>query len=142
MQVRRLDGRVARRHNRQTRSPNGTSYIGVGDSTTAFLSAQTDLQGTKVRKNVDGGFPGITASNVLSFRGNVFNKPRQPSCSEANGGIFNAAASSGTMLNRKVESLGTRDKRSKLADNLCAHSQQPVIINITQEGNKPHGSNI
>lgn len=83
---------------------NSTSYIGVGDSSAGFLSAQTDLQGTKLRKNVDGGFPTIT-NNVLTFQATFGTGQANFAWNEW--GIFNAS-SSGTMLNRKVENLGTK----------------------------------
>jgi hypothetical protein len=79
--------------------------IGVGDGTTAFSASQTDLQGTnKVRKAMDSGYPtrsGTTMTFQSTFSG-----------SEANfawneWGVFNAATG-GVMLNRKVESLGTK----------------------------------
>lgn len=84
---------------------NANSHIGVGDGTTAFSAAQTDLVGTnKLRKGMDATYP-TTAGNVLTFRAS-FGTP------EANfawneWGIFNAATG-GTMMTRKVESLGTK----------------------------------
>ena len=84
---------------------NANSYIGVGDGTTAFAATQTDLVGTsKLRKGMDATYP-TTAGNVLTFRASF-------GTSEANfawneWGIFNAA-SAGTMMTRKVESLGTK----------------------------------
>lgn len=82
------------------------SYIGVGDSTTVFAAAQTDLQAAtnKIRKAMEATYP-QRATNVLTFR-SVY------STSEANfvwneWGVFNAAAA-GTMLNRLVENLGTK----------------------------------
>lgn len=45
-----------------------TNFIGVGDGSTAFAAAQTDLQGSnKLRKAGEPGFPTI-ATNVLTFR--------------------------------------------------------------------------
>ena len=84
---------------------NANSYIGVGDGTTAFAATQTDLVGTsKLRKGMDASYP-TTAGNTLTFRATF-------GTSEANfawneWGIFNAA-SAGTMMTRKVESLGTK----------------------------------
>lgn len=85
---------------------NTNAYIGVGDSVTAFDAAQTDLQAgaNKLRKGMEATYPDI-ATNVLTFR-SLFGT------SEANfawneWAVFNAAAA-GTMLNRKVESLGTK----------------------------------
>lgn len=85
---------------------NANSYIGVGDSTTAYSAAQTDLVAStnKLRKAMDATYPS-GGSNVITFRSTF-------STSDANfawqeWGVFNAS-SSGTMLNRKVESLGTK----------------------------------
>lgn len=85
---------------------NANSYIGVGDSTTAFAAAQTDLQAAtnKFRKAMDATYPQV-AANVLTYRSTF-------GTSEANfawqeWGVFNAS-SAGTMMNRKVESLGTK----------------------------------
>jgi hypothetical protein len=85
---------------------NANAHIGVGDSTTAFSAAHTDLQAAtnKLRKAMEATYPTI-ATNVLTFR-SLFGT------SEANfaweeWAVFNAS-SSGTMLNRKVESLGTK----------------------------------
>lgn len=82
------------------------SYIGVGDSSTAFAATQTDLVAStnKLRKAMEAAYP-TRSTNVLTFR-SLFGT------SEANfawneWGVFNAAAS-GTLLNRKVESLGTK----------------------------------
>ena len=82
------------------------SYIGVGDSSTAFAASQTDLQAAtnKLRKAMEASYP-TRATNVLTFR-SLFGT------SEANfawneWGVFNAAAA-GAMLNRKVEALGTK----------------------------------
>lgn len=80
--------------------------LGVGDSTTAFAAGQTDLQAStnKFRKAMDGTYPQRT-DNVLTLRSTF-------STAEANfaweeWGTFNAG-SGGTMLQRKVESLGTK----------------------------------
>ncbi len=85
---------------------NSTARIGVGDSTAAFSASQIDLQASsnKVRKAMDSSFP-TTVGNVLTFQATF-------GTSEANfaweeWGIFNAATGP-TMLNRKVESLGTK----------------------------------
>lgn len=85
---------------------NANSYIGVGDSSTAFAAGQTDLQAAsnKLRKAMEATYPQV-ATNVLTFR-SVF------ATGDANWawnewGVFNAS-SAGTMMNRKVESLGTK----------------------------------
>lgn len=85
---------------------NANAYLGAGDDDTAFDAAQTDLQASsnKVRKAMEATYP-QRSSNVLTFR-SLFGT------SDANfdweeWGLFNAA-SSGVMLSRKVESLGTK----------------------------------
>lgn len=89
---------------------NANTYIGVGDSSAAFAVGQTDLQAAtnKVRKVMDATFPQI-AGNVITYQATF-------STAEANfawneWGVFNASAA-GTMLNRKVESLGTKTSAS------------------------------
>lgn len=85
---------------------NANTYLGVGDSTTAHAFAQTDLQAAtnKLRKAMDATYPQV-AGSALTFRATF-------GTSEANfawqeWGVFNASAA-GTMMNRKVESLGTK----------------------------------
>jgi hypothetical protein len=85
---------------------NANAYLGVGDSTTAFSAAHTDLQAAsnKLRKGMDATYP-LRSSNVLTFRSTF-------TTGEANfhwqeWGNFNAS-SSGTMFSRKVEDLGTK----------------------------------
>ena len=85
---------------------NANAYIGAGDSATAFAAAQTDLQAAtnKLRKAQDATYPQRSA-NVTTFRSTF-------STSDANWawqewGVFNAA-SGGVMMQRKVESLGTK----------------------------------
>lgn len=85
---------------------NTNARIGVGDSSAAVAAGQTDLQAAtnKLRKAMEATFPsrsGQTMTWKASF-----------GAAEANfawneWAIFNAA-SAGTMLNRKVESLGTK----------------------------------
>lgn len=85
---------------------NANAYIGVGDSTTAFAATQTDLQAAtnKLRKAMDATYP-TTAANVLTFRSTFGTSDANYAWQEW--GVFNAS-SAGTMLNRKVESLGTK----------------------------------
>lgn len=93
---------------------NAQAAIGVGDSTMAAAATQTDLQAAsnKLRKAMDATYPSHadgTSSGAASitFRSTF-------SSSDANfawqeWGIFNSAtAATGRMLNRKVESLGTK----------------------------------
>jgi hypothetical protein len=85
---------------------NANSYIGVGDSTTAFAVSQTDLVAAtnKLRKAMDSTYP-QGASNVITWRSTFATGDANYAWQEW--GVFNAS-SSGTMLNRKVESLGTK----------------------------------
>lgn len=85
---------------------NANSYIGVGDSATAFANTQTDMQAAtnKMRKAMDATYP-QQATNVLTFRSTFALADANWAWQEW--GVFNAAAA-GTMLNRKAESLGTK----------------------------------
>jgi hypothetical protein len=85
---------------------SSNAHLGVGDSSTAFAAAQTDLQAAsnKLRKGMESGYP-TRSSGALTLR-SLFGT------SEANHawnewGSFNAS-SGGTMFTRKVESLGTK----------------------------------
>lgn len=85
---------------------NANAHLGVGDSNTAFSASQTDLQAAtnKLRKAMESTYPTL-ATNVITLR-SLFGT------SDANfaweeWAVFNAS-SSGTMLSRKVESLGTK----------------------------------
>src|SRR5215212_796104 len=86
---------------------NANARIGVGDSTTAVGPTQTDLQAAtnKLRKAMDATFPS-RAAQTMSWKGSF-------TSAEANfvwneWAIFNAASGATSMLNRKVESLGTK----------------------------------
>lgn len=85
---------------------NANSYIGVGDSSTAYAAGQTDLVAAtnKLRKAMDATYP-TTVTNVLTFRSTFATTDANWAWNEW--GVFNAS-SAGTMLNRKVESLGTK----------------------------------
>jgi hypothetical protein len=85
---------------------NANSYIGVGDSSTAFSAAHTDLQAAsnKLRKAMDATYP-TNAANVLTFRSTFATGDANWAWQEW--AIFNAS-SAGTMMSRKVESLGTK----------------------------------
>lgn len=85
---------------------NANAYLGVGDSTTAFSAAHTDLQASsnKFRQAMVSSYPTI-ATNVLTFRSLFATGDANFSWQEW--GVFNAG-SSGTMLSRKVEDLGTK----------------------------------
>lgn len=86
---------------------NANARIGVGDSSTAAAIGQTDLQAAtnKLRKAMDATFPsrsGTTVSFKSSFTSGEANFAWQEWA------IFNSATANTGMLNRKVESLGTK----------------------------------
>lgn len=79
--------------------------LGVGNGSTAFSASQTDLQGSsKLRKSMDSGYP-IVAAPKLTFKSTFL--PADANFAWNEWGIFNAA-SGGVMLNRVVESNGTK----------------------------------
>lgn len=85
---------------------NAVSHIGVGDSSTAFAATQTDLQAgaNKLRKAMDATYPQV-AANVITFRSTFATGDANFAWNEW--ATFNAS-SAGTMMQRKVESLGTK----------------------------------
>jgi hypothetical protein len=85
---------------------NANAYIGVGDSTDAEDVADTNLQAAsnKVRKAMDSTFPSVSGANC-TWQATFGTGDANFDWNEW--AIFNAAAA-GTMLNRKVESLGTK----------------------------------
>lgn len=82
------------------------AHLGVGDSSTAYDAAQTDLQAAsnKLRKAMEAGYPSRIA-NVIQFQSLFGTGDANFAWNEW--GVFNAS-SSGTMLSRKAESLGTK----------------------------------
>lgn len=88
--------------------------IGVGDSATAEAATQNDLVATtnKLRKACDVGYPSHTdgtalANNTIRFRSTFDTTQANWAWNEA--GVFNSAtAATGRMLNRKVQSMGTK----------------------------------
>lgn len=85
---------------------NSNAYIGVGDSSTAAAVGQTDLQAAtnKLRKAMNGSYPAKTAPAV-DFQSTFGSSEANFAWAEI--ATFNAS-SSGTMLNRVVQSLGTK----------------------------------
>lgn len=99
------------------RFTSANSAIGVGDSATASTAAMTDLQGTnKLRKLVNGGYPEHTdgtgvANNTVRFRSTFDTTEANFAWNEA--GVFNSTTVSGSrMLNRRVQSMGTKTSTS------------------------------
>lgn len=91
---------------------NGNAYIGVGDSSTAEAATQTDLQAAtnKLRKAMDATYPLHTDATTsgaatITFRSTFGSSDANYAWAEW--GVFNGS-SGGRMLNRKVQSLGTK----------------------------------
>ena len=92
---------------------NANSHISVGDSAAAYANTQTELQAAtnRFRKPMDATYP-QQATNVLTYRSTFALADANFAWNEW--GVFNAAGTGGppttggTMLNRKVESLGTK----------------------------------
>jgi hypothetical protein len=95
---------------------NANAYIGVGDTNTAATATQTDLAApsNKAYLAMDSTYPihtdGTTSPGAsIQFRGTAATGTANWAWAEW--GIFNAS-SSGRMLNRKVEALGTKTSAS------------------------------
>ena len=93
---------------------NGNAAIGSGDSNTAAAATQTDLQAAtnKIRKAMDATFPAHTDGTTIGAASIQFKSTFGTSDANwawAEWGVFNSASAGvGRMLNRKVESLGTK----------------------------------
>lgn len=85
---------------------NASAYLAVGDSSTAWATTHTDLQAAtnKLRKGMKATYP-VTGTKKQTFQSDFLTGEANWVWNEW--GIFNAAAA-GTMLNRKVENLGTK----------------------------------
>lgn len=94
---------------------NGNAYLGVGISNTAAAATQTDLQGaSKDRQGMEATYPLHTDGVTSGSEDCVF----KSSWATGDGnfaweewGLFNASTA-GRMLQRKVESLGTKTSAS------------------------------
>jgi len=84
---------------------NTNARICVGTSNTAFNAAQTDLLGTNYRQAMEATYPQRT-DNVITYRSTFATGNANFAWEEW--GVANAAAA-GVLLNRKVESLGTKN---------------------------------
>lgn len=96
-----------------TKYDNTNAYLGVGDSSTAFVNTQTDLVAAtnKLRKAMDATFPTSPPSplNVLVFRSTFATTDANFAWQEV--AVFNAS-SGATMMCRVVNSLGTKTSAS------------------------------
>lgn len=96
-----------------THFDNANAAIGVGNGTAAAAATQTDLQGaSSLRKGMEAGYPSHTDGETsgaadITFR-SVFGDAEANFAWEE-WGVFNSAtAATGRMLNRKVETVGTK----------------------------------
>lgn len=85
---------------------NTHAYLGVGDSSTAFVSSQTDLVAAtnKLRKGMDATYPQRT-TNVITYKSTF--STAQANFTWAEVGTFNAS-SGPTMFSRFVQAIGTK----------------------------------
>jgi hypothetical protein len=83
---------------------NSNARIGVGTSSTAESSTQTDLLGTNLRKGMDATYPSRSGT-ILTFQSTFGTSDANFAWNEW--GIFNSA-SGATMFNRKAQSFGTK----------------------------------
>jgi hypothetical protein len=91
---------------------NANAYLGVGDSSAAVAATQTDLQAAtnKHREAMDATYPTHTDATTsgaatATFRSTYATGDANFAWNEW--GVFNASTS-GRMLNRKVQSMGTK----------------------------------
>ncbi len=100
---------------------NGNAAIGSGDSATAAAATQTDLQAAtnKVRQAMDATYPTHTDGVVVGAASIVFKSTFGTAAANwawNEWGVFNSAtAATGRMLNRKVESLGSKTSAASWA---------------------------
>lgn len=83
---------------------NANAYLGVGASTTAWSTTQTNLLTTSTRKGMKATYP-LTGTKKQTFSSDFLTGEANIVWNEW--GIFNASTA-GTMLSRKVENLGTK----------------------------------
>jgi hypothetical protein len=89
---------------------NAAAHIGVGDSNSTFSAAHTDLQAAtnKLRRPMEATYPQRT-DNQLTFRSEFGTAHANYQWREW--GVFNHS-STGVMLSRKAEDLGTKAEGS------------------------------
>jgi hypothetical protein len=84
---------------------NANAHLGVGNGTTAFSAAHTDLQGaSKTRKAMDATRPTV-AANVITAISTFGSADANHAWEEV--GFFNASAAA-TMFSRLVQAMGTK----------------------------------
>ncbi len=90
-----------------TKWDSANAYLCVGDSSTAFNAAQTDLQAAtnKLRKAMDASYPTYGTSQKATWKATFGSSEANFAWAEF--AVANAA-SNGTILNRKVSAQGTK----------------------------------
>lgn len=89
-----------------TKWDNADAALGVGDSNTAADPAQTDLQGSnKTYKAMDSSYPTYGTSQQIVFRSTFGSADANYAWNEI---VCRNGVSSGTCMNRKVQSMGTK----------------------------------
>lgn len=84
---------------------NANARLGVGSSTTAWNTTQTDLQTPITRQGMVATYP-QTGTKKQTFRSDFAGATGDGAWQEW--GIFNSASANTGMLSRKVESFGTK----------------------------------
>lgn len=98
---------------------NAAAAIAVGTGDTAFAATQTDMIsiGNNARQGMDATYPLAISGNILRFSATF--STAAANFPWAEWGVTNSSSTGvGTLLNRKVESLGT--KTSSQSWNLVA----------------------
>lgn len=87
---------------------NANARLGVGDSSTAWATTQTDLVAAtnKLRKAMNATYPQGTGTKTITFQSDFTGAEANYAWLEW--GIFNAASGATSMLSRKAENLGTK----------------------------------
>ena len=86
---------------------NSHAYVGVGNSDTAAVASQTDLQGaSKKYKGMDSNYPSYGADQKATWRATFASADGNFAWKEITVGNANDG---GQNINRKVESMGTKE---------------------------------
>lgn len=87
---------------------NANAYLGVGDSSTAPSASQTGLLGTnRFFKGMDSGYPSVSGT-TCTWQATYGGTEANFAWNEAGVANGNNPPTSGTLLNRLVQSMGTK----------------------------------
>jgi hypothetical protein len=91
-----------------TKFDNANAYIGVGDSSTAAVATDTDLNASSNKKYnaVDGGYPTYGSSQYATWRATFASGDANFHWQEIT--VCNTSSGSGKNLNHKVQDMGTK----------------------------------